>query len=119
MAPYNTEKVFNFSARAMLPVLSIAIVILGCERKQVSAAPATNAPLPSPPSYSVPQPAAPPVQEAPPVKLALQVRGEETQISTPPPEQTLSAASPVKPPEKTEARASNARSDGDNNSKDH
>jgi len=100
VAPYNTEKLFRPFARGILMVLLIAIALLGCEQKYLYVSPENKAPLPPPPSYAVPQPVETFVQEVPPVKQALEVKGQETLISTPPSEQDQFESPPLPAPAK-------------------
>jgi type IV secretory pathway VirB10-like protein len=85
----------------MLLVLLLVIAFLGCERKQVYVPPESDAPPPASPSYSAPQPVAPPVQQTLPVTKAPEVRGQETHVSTPPPLQKQIESQPTPAAAKT------------------
>jgi tetratricopeptide (TPR) repeat protein len=67
----------------MLLILLTSIVFSGCERKEVRIPPEYSSP-PQSPSYSAPQPVAPPVQQVPPGAQAPDVISQQTPASPPP-----------------------------------
>jgi len=70
--------------QGMLLILLTGIAFWGCERKQVHIPPEYNSP-PGSLSYSAPEPAAPVVQQVPPVAQAPEVMSRERPASAPPP----------------------------------